>query len=280
MPIGVCIKRYGEQYKEDAEFILSFMEQLAHLFDFEFKEVINRYSEFVNEQIQMQKEFLKNGRYACSEEKQIESISYSKKFQLDNIFILGFSYVLAPHRYELFRYVRSYIEQCISSGDRCLEVGTGTGLDSNLVDSQGAFIDTYDLNSYSPFCLKILGTSKQVRFFQKKYSFNEEEKYDHCIMIELLEHLEKPLEYLQGVNRVLKTGGTAILTFAIRMPQIDHIYLFNSVTEARDMIAETKLAIIDQDYFISSFMDYEMPKEEIIEKSSVAANYACVVKKV
>lgn len=281
MPVGICIKRYGERYKEDAEMILSFVENLTNNLGLGLKQVINMYFEFVNGQIKMHKEFLIEGHYNYSREKQVESIINSKEFQINNIFILALSYVLAPHRYELFRYVRSYIKHFIKPGDVCLEIGTGTGLDCFMVGLHGAFIETYDLNPYSSLCLELLGSPSQVRFFQKYYLFNEEEKYDHCLLIEILEHLEKPLEFLQSVNKILKTGGKAILTFAIRMPQIDHIYLFNSVTQARNMIAKTKLGIIDQDYFISSFMDYDISKKEILaESSEYPANYACVVKKV
>ena len=188
--------------------------------------------------------------------------------------------MLAPHRYEMFKYVKSYIQRFINPGDRCLEIGTGIGLDCSIIDKQKAFIDTYDLNTYSSFCLKKLNVSSKVSFFAKDYLLSNEEKFEHCILIEILEHLQDPLIYLQHISKILKDGGKAILTFAIRTPQIDHIYLFQSVTQARDMIAKTTLKIIDQDFFISSFMDYDVSQKEFLaEASKYPATYACVVQK-
>ena len=202
LPIGICMERYGKQYEEDAEMILSFMELLANNLDYDFKQIINRYFEFVNKQIKMNKEFLENGSYKYAKEKQIEPIINSKEFQIDNIFTLGLSYVCTPSRYELLRYVNGYIKQFIRTGDRCLEIATGIGFHCFCVDLQDAYINTFDLNFYSGICLNILGVSPRVNFSQKYYLFNEEEKYDHCIMIELLEHLQEPLEYLKNVNKI------------------------------------------------------------------------------
>ena len=78
----------------------------------------------------------------------------------------------------------------------------------------------------------------------------------------------------------MKTGGEALLTFALRMPQIDHIFCFNSVSEAREMLEARGFEISGEDYFISSFLGFEQSrKEELAESSDYAAVYACVARK-
>ena len=105
-------------------------------------------------------------------------------------------------------------------------------------------------------------------------------EYNNCLLVELLEHVENPVYYLQGVNTALKRKGNALLTFALRMPQADHIYNFSPVSECRLMVNNNGFDIIDEDYFISSFKEYDHPqKKELAESSRYGVVYACVARK-
>ena len=278
MPIRICLNRYGNEYRTDSDKVLSFVEKLTSHFGDDFDTVLQIYYRFVEEQINLHKEFLITREYRYRAEHQVKQVVSNPEFQKNNLYVLALSIVLAPHRYEMFRYIRSVASANLKPGNTCLEIGTGTGFTSYIASLKGAVIDTYDLNPYAGICLELLGTHSNVHFISRPYLFDDEKRYDFCFLIELLEHVENPLEYLEGVRRVLTLQGKALLTFAIRMPQIDHIYLFTSVTQAQDLIRHAGLEVLDEMFFISSFMEYDHSKKYILaQDSDFASNYACVV---
>jgi len=64
--------------------------------------------------------------------------------------------------------------------------------------------------------------------------------------VEVLEHLEDPLAFLKGLNRMLEVDGLAMITAAITAPNADHIYLYNSVNEVVAQIEEAGFKVLDQ----------------------------------
>ncbi len=280
MPLQICWKKYGEVYREDAGWIIDFVSRLAEHFGDAIEEVIAAYHERVREQTREQKEFDPASGYRFSREEELRGIIGAEGFRKSNLYTLALSYILSLHRYELLLFLRSCADDFIREGSSCLQVGTGIGLEAYLADRRRARIDTYDINPYSALCLRLLGVSSRVAFYPEVYRFNEPEKFDHCLAVELMEHLEKPGDFLADLTRVLKPGGDALLTFALRMPQVDHIYCFRTVSEVREMIGESGLRIEREEYFISSFLGFdESRKEELAESSPYAAVYAVVARK-
>jgi len=280
MPLEICLKKYGPVYRDDAEWILKFLSELTDHFGDDFEDVLSRYYDHVRDQARDQKEFSRTGTYRYCREADVADIIEDDLFKKKNLYILALSYLLSLHRYELLLYIRSFVASRIGTGSRCLQVGTGIGLETYLADQHRAQIDSYDLNPYSSLCLELLQVSPAVRFIPTLYPFDEPGAFDHCLMVELLEHLEDPADFLGRLCGVMKRGGDALLTFAIRMPQIDHIYCFRTVSEARDLIVGSGLEIEDEDYFISSFLGFdESRKEELAESSEYPAVYACVARK-
>jgi 2-polyprenyl-3-methyl-5-hydroxy-6-metoxy-1,4-benzoquinol methylase len=92
--------------------------------------------------------------------------------------------------------------------------------------------------------------------------------YDRIICGELLEHLENPEQLLEKLASLMKPGGRIFLTTAIWAASIDHIYLFKSAREVREMLArftiDSELALTVRDGF--------SPEDE-----RTPINYACVL---
>ena len=63
------------------------------------------------------------------------------------------------------------------------------------------------------------------------------------------------------------------------MPQADHIYLFRSIDDAREMIRASGLEVVDQDLFVSSFLHEAEDKANLQDAPEHAAVYACNVRK-
>ncbi len=112
------------------------------------------------------------------------------------------------------------------------------------------------------------------------YDFHEVENYDLGIMVELVEHLENPLLILKKFSSVLKSDGVGFVTFAIRMPQIDHVYHFKAVEEAQKMLKKSGLKVVD-DYYAISSLTYipEDKRREVASNPKYAVNYCSLVKK-
>ena len=130
MPMEICLKKYGPVYRADAEWILEFLTGLTEHFGDDLEEVLTRYYDHVRDQTVAQKEFAKTGSYQFSREADIAGIIEDEDFRKQNLYILSLSYLLSLHRYELLLYIRSFAEKRIETGSRCLQIGTGIGLEA------------------------------------------------------------------------------------------------------------------------------------------------------
>jgi hypothetical protein len=280
LPVAQCMKKYDEEYRQDANILLAFVEEFCARNGHDFRFALQKYANYVESQIREQAAFSTSGRYRFSTETEANQALALEQSHSTYMIILALSYILSLHRYELLRYVRRFVKDHVKPEDICLQIGTGMGLEAHLFAMQGARLETYDINPVSPLCLEIWGNSARVRFHPTAYEFREESKYDHCLLVEILEHLQDPHGMLRGAERILRHGGRALLTFALRMPQVDHVYLFQSVSQARELIVESRFKIRDEAYFISSFLKH--PEEEsarLAESSRLPCVYACVVEK-
>ena len=280
MPIQICSRRYGSQYREDATWILTFVENLCVAFDMPFTCALDWYGSFVKKKIDTLRAFNRMGQPGYGFLGEPDASTDTEEFQKQSLVNLALSYVLAPHRHEMLRFTRNSLAEHLNAGDRCLDIGMGTGIEVFLADRSGCRLDAYDINPHSPTCLRLLGVSERVRFHEHVYTFTEPASFDLCILLEVLEHVRDPLELLRGVESVLMPSGIVIASFALRMPQADHIYQFSSVSQVRQMVGMTNLMILKEDYLIATFLGYdESRKEALAEKSKFSANYVCVLEK-
>jgi ubiquinone/menaquinone biosynthesis C-methylase UbiE len=105
-------------------------------------------------------------------------------------------------------------------------------------------------------------------------------RYDFVTMIELLEHVSNPSEYLKGVRRVLKDDGYAYLTFALRMPQVDHLYQFDSTEDCKSLLYESGLNVIEGYCTIDTFKHFkEEDRWSLVDNDEYSATYCCLVNK-
>ena len=95
------------------------------------------------------------------------------------------------------------------------------------------------------------------------------EPYDRIICGELLEHLEFPERLLETLRRLLATDGKIFLTTAIWAASPDHIYLFKSTREVREMLG--RFFAIESDLALN-VRDAQAPDQE-----RTPINYACVL---
>lgn len=280
MPLSLLIREHGDAYVRDAERVLTFVAALNKAFDDSFEGVLDAYGGYVREQVVLQKAFNKDRTYRHTTVQDVNEPGGDERSRQRYLYTLAFSYVLAPHRYGMYSFLKRALNRHMVDRSQCLEIGTGIGLDTLSVLKAGGQVHTYDLNPLSRQCLEILGIAADAHFHNSVYGFDEDGRYDMCLMIELLEHLENPRAYLEGAFKVLRQKGKGMFSFALRMPQHDHVYLFDSLDQARAMVVDAGFTILDQEYFISSFFPIRNEdREALANDSKHAANYLCVVER-
>ena len=140
-------------------------------------------------------------------------------------------------------------------------------------------MDAFDISPHSvEYTKQILDLSKVNLSALNAQVFNlfdmsEKTKYDFIICGELLEHIENPQEALKVLHGLLKPQGRIFLTTAVYAAAIDHIYLFETVGEVREMIYRTGFKTDSELILPLSFKKYDptMVREPI--------NYACILRK-
>jgi len=279
LAIRISRRRWGDGYVAEANRLLGFLVALVERLSLAEEEALGRYVAFVRRRIEETRSFQETGRYRYQTAAQAQA-ALDRKTEEDLLLALVFSYVLAPHRYALLRAAADYAAEYVAAGDRCLHLGVGCGMETDLLDRRRALVEAYDPGEHSGLCLELLGVSDRVMYRQQEYQFTEERRFQHVVLVELLEHVDDPLSYLEGVHRVLEPGGTCLATFALRMPQPDHVYLFDSVSAARRLVRAAGLETLAESYLIASFMESPPERvEALAESSRYAANYVCVLRK-
>lgn len=72
------------------------------------------------------------------------------------------------------------------------------------------------------------------------------EKYDGLVMGEVLEHVEKPLAFLEKIYSIVNEDSFIYITTCANAPEIDHLFLFKSDQEVIDMVHEAGFKIDQQ----------------------------------
>jgi len=97
-----------------------------------------------------------------------------------------------------------------SAGATALDAACGSGAVARLLAERGFSVDAVDLPGEAPFEVP-LGVRYLPVDLNGPLPF-QDESFDLAVSIETLEHLERPWSFLRELSRVLRAGGTVILT--------------------------------------------------------------------
>jgi SAM-dependent methyltransferase len=113
-----------------------------------------------------------------------------------------------------------HFQKIVRSAAQVGEVGCGNGLVlSHLAKAYQKAADGFELNLHSlHLCPKLPGNLYIYDIFQRHPNFVD--RYDVLLLMDVLEHIENEVEFLQAVQAHLKPGGWLI----IGVPMRPHLY--------------------------------------------------------
>jgi SAM-dependent methyltransferase len=149
------------------------------------------------------------------------------------------SHFLWPHHYRQLQFFDAAFlaPMALSAHAHFAEVGVGTAVYSRrillrLPDARGA---GYDISPSScAFAVRHLdaaGAGDRFTMRQQDILAEPIEPVHWLVCVEVLEHLEQPVEFLRGLRRGLIPGGKAFITAALNAAHADHIYLYRDAEE-------------------------------------------------
>jgi 2-polyprenyl-3-methyl-5-hydroxy-6-metoxy-1,4-benzoquinol methylase len=141
---------------------------------------------------------------------------------------------------------------------RCNAGWTASGID--LSDSSVAFSQA----------MAKLDANRAVNIAkQDVFTLPEDAPYDRIICGELLEHLEDPEALLDKLTKLVAPDGRLFVTTAIWAASLDHIYLYESARDVRDML--------ERYFTIDSELALPLKDDKGPEDAKTPINYACVL---
>jgi len=155
---------------------------------------------------------------------------------------------------EILRYFRDVFLNGNRPGFSHLEVGPGHGLflalaaaAPNCASAEGWDISAASLEN-TRAALHAMGAPpgivlKEVNLFEAPTG-----QFDSITFSEVLEHLEEPLAALKILRGLLAPGGRLFVNAPVNSPAPDHLYLFRTPEEVRDMVAAAGFDIVDTLY--------------------------------
>jgi 2-polyprenyl-3-methyl-5-hydroxy-6-metoxy-1,4-benzoquinol methylase len=182
-----------------------------------------------------------NLNYKFNSFKEVEEKVYNNPMMNDYYLDgLAFSQYLWPNHYMMNKFLINGIKQ-LGVVARAIDVPCGPGVQSWLARRHSTIqsMTLCDLSLYSVSYARTLHSYFCEAGDWDMFHSPVEKcmgKFDLIINGELMEHLEDPEAMLATLDRLLAKDGTIYLTTAIFAAAIDHIYMFRSAQEVREML--------------------------------------------
>lgn len=235
--IGRAIAIFGTQWSLDFEQTLrSLFADRAAL-----AAAAKGYAAFAFDSMRRQKRFEVERTYPHKTHAQAASDIYFNERHMMEEYLPGLllSHYLWPHHYRQLQFfdIAYAGAMRLSAQPEFAEVGVGTAVYSRrllarLPQSSGK---GYDI---SPSSCQFARQHIAAAGMQARYTMNEQDiiaqpiaPVPWLVCVEVLEHLEQPVEFLKALRAGLVPGGKAFITAALNAAHADHIYLYRNGEE-------------------------------------------------
>ena len=248
---------------------LDFESVLASLFasDDDLAAAAKGYSAFAFDSMRQQKAFEQTRKYKNRTYAEVAQEVYLNESHMLSEYLPGLllSHYLWPHHYRQIQFFDTAFLAPMSRSDRpeFSEVGIGTAAFSRRVLER---IDCargqgYDISpsscQYAQAHVASIGASGRYIVNCQDILVNTIAPTPWLICVEVLEHLENPLEFLRALRAAVAPGGRAFITAAVNAAHADHIYLYRNAHEVEQQLIEAGFAI-EQGFSASAFAPPEV----------------------
>lgn len=214
------------------------------------------YARLIGEVMMCRMQFMRTGTYALDSQAEAMKHVYDNASQMIPYMLgLAVSQYMWQSHYKLLGFYKHCVQIQNPKG-RFLEVGSGHGIFVNYLASQIAPEATLDVVDISPVSIAmskdLLSATnptafKRIRFTESDVmDYSMEAPYDFIGMGEVLEHVEAPVDILKALRRLASNSGSVYVTTCVNCPAIDHVYLFRSVDEIREVITKAGFAVAEE----------------------------------
>lgn len=253
---GVIDKQHGEF---GAEWLQEFESDLATFYADDMDKLrlaTQGYIKFALDGMLLQKRFDKSGRYEVKTYDQAAAEVYQNEQYMHSLYLPGIylSHFLWRHHFIQHLY---FLDQFIPrvkahGGTTYYDVGVGTGFYLRemlrrvpCLRGQGFDLSPSSLSYTDRMVTAFSLRDRCALNLQDILSNPPTPPASFLTNVEVLEHLEDPLAFLKGLNKLLEPGGLGMITAAVTAPNADHIYLYNSVDELVSHVKEAGFTVID-----------------------------------
>ena len=213
-------------------------------------ETVHGYVMLSVEFLKLQRQLEQSGRYLLGSEREALQAAYDNERVFGGYYLPGLllSEALWPNHFVLGQaFLRSFVPRIVD-GAEVLEIGVGTGYHLDLLLSRrpnvrytGFDISGYAIDFCRHYAFGTSGEDARARFIQGNVSAGlplPSESVDAVVMGEILEHIDDPASVLRDVRRVLRPGGGMFVTTVAFAANIDHIYMFEKISDIRGILTE------------------------------------------
>lgn len=162
------------------------------------------------------------------------------------------SHYLWPHHYRQLRFFDlAFVAsmQMAGADQRFAEIGVGTGVFSArilraLPQARGTGFDISPAScNYAMQHVRAIGAGDRFEMRMQDVLTLAPAPVRWLVCVEVLEHLEQPLEFLHALRLALAPGGRAFITAALNAAHADHIYLYRTAEEVWAQLSEAGFAV-------------------------------------
>lgn len=249
------------------------------------EEQAEKYLSFCKITMQEQILFSRTHQYRYSKFKDVNEVVYNDvEFMEMYMVSLELTLYLWKNNRALFRFYKEKVANKV--GKKFLEIGPGHGrfLAEAIVNASYDEYYGIDVSQTSiEICQEHLNNMSMLKDIKEKkvclkcmdfFDYDGNEKFDGIVMGEILEHVEQPKAFLQKAYDLAEDDAFVFITVPINSPELDHIYLFRSVVEVKQLIFDSGFIICD---YVTVFQkNYTL---EQAEKNAIPINTAFVLKK-
>lgn len=223
--------------------------------------------------------FLESGEYTSKSFDEVNKRVYDNP-EVMTYYMHGLllSQFLWKHHYDILLYFNGVMKENKGNIKNYLEIGGGHGLyisEAVSILGKDTRFDLVDISSSSLDIAKRLINNDAIHYIHSDiFKYHPAHKYDFITMGEVLEHVEDPVGLLKQLNFLLADNGKVFITTPTNAPAIDHIYLFKSAEDIRNVIHQAGFKIEKE---LCIFAE-DLPPE-LLEQYKISMMFAGVLTK-